>query len=106
MTRRVARALLAWAAASAIYLLATMAVAMVARGPDLDRLTSRSAIAGVAGAIDGALWTPQSVAVAAIGREAALRPGMTPALIVFNAAVGGLALLALRAVGRRLRGRT
>ena len=31
---------------------------------------------------------------------------MTPALIVFNAAVGGLALLALRAVGRRLRGRT
>jgi len=101
--RRFVGALLAGAF---LHLVVAMAIAVVARGWDLDQLRGRSPASRLASAIEPALWLVHDAMLRAVptGRIAAYR-WMIPLALATNAVAYGVALaLALRWWRRRRRG--
>jgi len=84
----------AWLAWSAGYFVFSLSTAMVARGADLDQLTSRSTLSRAAGILDRLLWAPYNW----VGRNLQADPAQmhiaTPLLLVLNTLAWGLFLAA------------
>lgn len=81
-------------ACSALYFGASLAVAMVAEGFDLDQLPSRSRLAQAAEPISRLLWAPYHAIGRAIGPAPLQMRWFTPALLLANSLAWGLALYA------------
>lgn len=82
-------------ACSGAYFVASLAIAFVACGTDLDRLPSRSTIAQAANAVSRVLWAPHNAVGRALGSEALQVPGVIPGLLVANTLAWGVALYVL-----------
>lgn len=91
-------------ACSAGYFLFALATAVVARGLDMDQLSSRSALAEAAAALSRLLWAPHDAAGRALGGEVLRMRGVIPGLILANTLAWGVAIHAvLRLVARSRR---
>ncbi|GAB2509664.1 hypothetical protein [Lysobacter humi (ex Lee et al. 2017)] len=87
-------------ACSAAYFIGSLAIAFVARGFDLDRLPSRSALAQAADTVSRLLWAPHNAVGRALGSAAVQVPGVIPGLLLANTLAWGIAIYALsRLVG-------
>lgn len=83
-----------WLACSAIYFVASLGIAMLAHGTDLDQLSGRSALSQSAAVVDRWLWAPYNWAGQQLGPAARL-PGATPLLLVANTLAWGALLAAV-----------
>ena len=89
---------------SAGYFVVTMLIAIVARGPDMDQLRSRSPWSRGAAAIHDVLWYPHDSALRALPNDwLAHNTYIVPIALVLNSLVWGTMLYALWQTFRRRR---
>jgi hypothetical protein len=92
---------------AAAHFAVALVVAVLAYGPDMDQLRSRSAVSRAAGHVHDLLWFPHDAALRALPNRwfVAHAKVVTPVLIVGNSLVWGLFLYGVRHGVRRARRR-
>lgn len=92
-------------ACSVGYFVFALATALVARGLDMDQLSSRSALTEAAAALSRLLWALHDAVGRSLGGEVLRMPGVIPGMILANALVWGAAIDALLRIVKGWRGR-
>jgi hypothetical protein len=94
---------LAWSAA---HFVVAMIIAVIAFGPDMDQLRSRSTISRAAAAVHDVLWFPHDSALRQIPNAWLIRNRyVIPLAIVINSLAWGVVLYAMSRFFLRLRSR-